>query len=213
MLSAGVVMRLGKVDFVELIKTPTLQALTYKEALALIEQGGQWLDVRFPDEYRAGAIAGSVNIPLQSLRLESAQLDAAKRYVLYCDTTKRSSTGAFLLAKRGFEVAYLAGGLRNNPKASKAMRPVPKPPTPKVAKSAPPSAPKSAKSASSSAPKSAKSASSSAPKAAKSTPPLAPKSAKSASPSAPKATKSAPSPAPKAAKSAPPPAPKAVKSA
>ena len=138
MQSAGVVMRLGKDDFVELIKTPTLQALTYKEALALIGQGGQWLDVRFPDEYRDSAIAGSVNIPLQSLRLESAKLDEAKRYVLYCDTAKRSSAGAFLLAERGFEVAYLEGGLLNNPAAIEAGAPAPKPPAPKAAKSAPP---------------------------------------------------------------------------
>ena len=136
MQSAGVVMRLGKDDFVELIKTPTLQALTYKEAMALIGQGGQWLDVRFPDEYRDGAIAGSVNIPLHSLRMESAKLDEAKRYVLCCDTAKRSSAGAFLLAERGFEVAYLEGGLLNNPEAIGAGAPAPKPPAPKVAKPA-----------------------------------------------------------------------------
>ena len=137
MQSAGVVMRLGKDDFVELIKTPTLQALTYKEAMALIEQGGQWLDVRFPDEYRDSAIAGSVNIPLHSLRLESAKLAEAKRYVLCCDTAKRSSAGAFLLAERGFEVAYLEGGLLNNPEALGAGAPAPKPPAPKAAKPAP----------------------------------------------------------------------------
>lgn len=149
MQSAGVVMRLGKDDFVELIKTPTLQALTYKEAMALIKQGGQWLDVRFPDEYRDGAIAGSVNIPLHSLRLESAKLAEAKRYVLYCDTAKRSSAGAFLLAERGFEVAYLEGGLLNNPAAIEAGGPAPKPPAPapKAVEPAPPPAPKAAKSA------------------------------------------------------------------
>ena len=223
MLSAGVLMRLGKNDFVKLIKTPTLRALTYKEALALIEQGGQWLDVRLPDEYREGAIAGSVNIPLHSLRQESAKLDEAKRYVLYCDTTKRSSAGAFLLAKRGFEVAYLAGGLRNNPKAIEAGRLTPKPPAskaksapppaPKVAKSAPSPAPKAVKSASPPAPKAAKPTPSSAPKAVKSAPSPAPKAAKSALPPVPKAAKSAPSPAPKVTKSPPSPAPKAVKSA
>ena len=140
MQSAGVVMRLGKDDFVELIKTPTLQALSYKEAMALVGQGGQWLDVRFPDEYRDSAIAGSVNIPLHSLRMESARLDEAKRYVLCCDTAKRSSAGAFLLAERGFEVAYLEGGLLNNPEAIGAGAPTPKPSAPKAAKPAPPPA-------------------------------------------------------------------------
>lgn len=142
MQSAGVVMRLAKDDFVQLIKTPTLQALTYKEAMALIEQGGQWLDVRFADEYRDGAIAGSVNIPLNSLRLESAKLDEARRYVLYCDTAKRSSAGAFLLAERGFEVAYLEGGLLNNPAALGAEVSAPQPPAapPKAAEVTPPPA-------------------------------------------------------------------------
>ena len=138
MQSAGVIMRLAKSDFVELIKTPTLQALTYKEAMALIEQGGQWLDVRFPDEYQDSAIADSVNIPLNSLRLESAKLAEAKRYVLYCDTAERSSAGAFLLAERGFEVAYLEGGLINNPEA---LGEVSQSPAPKAVKAAPPPAP------------------------------------------------------------------------
>ncbi len=117
MITDGVVMRLAKDDFVELIKKPTMQALPYKEAQALVEQGGQWLDVRFPDEYQDSAIAGSVNIPLNSLRLESAGLSDTTCYVLYCDTAERSSAGAFLLAERGFEVAYLEGGLLNNPEA------------------------------------------------------------------------------------------------
>ena len=142
MMSAGVVMRLAKDEFVELIKTPTLQALTYKEAMALIEQGGQWLDVRFPDEYQDSAIAGSINIPLNSLRLESAKLNEGSRYVLYCDTAERSSAAAFLLAERGFEVAYLEGGLINNPEAIEAGGPAPKPPAPKAAKSVPSLAPK-----------------------------------------------------------------------
>ena len=141
MMSAGVVMRLAKDEFVELIKTPTLQALTYKEALALIGQGGQWLDVRFPDEYQDSAIADSINIPLNSLRLESAKLDEAKRYVLYCDTAERSSAGAFLLAERGFEVAYLEGGLINNPKALGEVSQSPAP-APKAVKAAPPPAAK-----------------------------------------------------------------------
>ena len=173
MQSAGVIMRLAKDDFVELIKTPTLQALTYKEAMTLIGQGGQWLDVRFPNEYRDGAIADSVNIPLHALRLESAKLDEAKRYVLYCDTAKRSSAGAFLLAERGFEVAHLAGGLLNNPEAIEAGTPAPKPPAPKAAKSAQPPAPKAAKSAPPTAPKAAKSSPPPTPKAAKSAPPSA----------------------------------------
>lgn len=140
MQSDGVVMRLAKDDFMELIKKPTLQALTYKQAAALIEQGGQWLDVRFPDEYQDSAIAGSANIPLNSLRLESARLDEARRYVLYCDTAERSSAGAFLLAERGFEVGYLEGGLLNNPEALGAEVEVRQPAAARAGVETPPSA-------------------------------------------------------------------------
>ena len=140
MQSDGVVMRLAKDDFMELIKKPTLQALTYKQAAALIEQGGQWLDVRFPDEHQDSAIAGGVNIPLNSLRLESAKLDEARRYVLYCDTAERSSAGAFLLAERGFEVGYLEGGLLNNPEALGAEGAVRQPAAARAGAETPPSA-------------------------------------------------------------------------
>jgi CRP-like cAMP-binding protein len=40
---------------------------------------------------------------------------ARQKYVLYCDTGARSSTGAFLLARQGFDVCYLAGGLERTP--------------------------------------------------------------------------------------------------
>ena len=132
MITDGVLMQLAKDTFVELVKNPTLQALKYDEADALVNEGSaQWLDVRFPNEHQESSIKDSVNIPLNSLRLQSDKLESAMIYILFCDTGGRSSTGAFLLAERGFQVSYLDGGLVNNPEAVGVQTVVPKEPEPK----------------------------------------------------------------------------------
>jgi len=127
MITDGILMKLAKDTFVELVKKPTLQSLTFDEADALVNEGSaKWLDVRFPNEHEESSIKDSTNIPLNSLRLQSDKLDTSMIYVLYCDTGGRSSTGAFLLAERGFDVSYLDGGLVNNPEAVGVQTVVPK---------------------------------------------------------------------------------------
>ena len=131
MITDGVLMKLTKDTFVELVKKPTLQSLTFDEADALVNEGSaKWLDVRFPNEHGESSIDDSINIPLNSLRLQSDKLDSSMIYILYCDTGGRSSTGAFLLAERGFDVSYLDGGLVNNPEAVGVKTVVPKVPEP-----------------------------------------------------------------------------------
>ncbi len=131
MITDGVLMELAKDTFVELVKNPTLQSLKFDEADALVNEGSaQWLDVRFPNEHQESSIEGSINIPLNALRLQTDKLDTSVIYILYCDTGGRSSTGTFLLAERGFDVTYLDGGLVNNPEAVGVQTVVPKAPEP-----------------------------------------------------------------------------------
>lgn len=128
MVTNGVLMQLAKDTFVELVKNPTLQSLKFDEAEALVNEGSaKWLDVRFPNEHKESSIEGSINYPLNSLRLQVDKLDTSLIYILYCDTGGRSSTGTFLLAERGFDVTYLDGGLLNNPEAVGVQTVVPKP--------------------------------------------------------------------------------------
>lgn len=113
MLSDGVLMRMGKEDFVELLKAPVLHNVDYAEAKRMIDAGkAQWLDVRLESEYRNMHIPGSRHIPLYLLRLRANTLDKGKRYIVYCDTGRRSSSAAFLLNERGLDASYLSGGLR-----------------------------------------------------------------------------------------------------
>ncbi|NKB38611.1 MAG: cyclic nucleotide-binding domain-containing protein [Gammaproteobacteria bacterium] len=118
MASDGVLMELSKENFIELIKKPSLSSVSYEEATGLIKEGAIWLDVRFKKEHESHAIADSVHIPLNMLRMQVNKLDVDKKYIVYCDTGGRSSTGAFLLAERAFDVCYLEGGIVNNPDAA-----------------------------------------------------------------------------------------------
>jgi CRP-like cAMP-binding protein len=149
MLTPGVLMRLSKDNFVELIKKPTLQRVTLAKAREMVKAGAQWLDVRFKNEFDQSAIPGALNIPLNVLRMQADKLDRNKEYIVYCDTGGRSSTGAFLLAGRGFKVSYLDGGLMNNsdaaPEKSAAPAPAPAPAAAPAVKAPPPASLKTVK--------------------------------------------------------------------
>jgi CRP-like cAMP-binding protein len=110
--SDGVLMRLSKEDFNALLKEPMLNWVTGKDADALVKSGeAVWIDVRLDSEYKNNGIPGSINIPLFMLRMKAESLDAGKKYILYCDTGRRSSAGAFLLSERGIQAFCLKGGL------------------------------------------------------------------------------------------------------
>jgi CRP-like cAMP-binding protein len=111
MLTDGVLMRLSKQDFRELMNEPLQQWVSYPEARELIRKGGRWLDVRLPSEFQNLAIENALNIPLYFIRLKLAALDRNVPYVVYCDTGRRSSAGAFILLERGFDAYVLRGGL------------------------------------------------------------------------------------------------------
>lgn len=107
----GVLMRLSKDNFIELIKKPTLQTVSYDKAEELIKVGAEWLDVRFESEHDQSYIEGSQHIPLNLLRTQAKKLSTDTQYITYCDTGARSSAAAFLLTERGYKVLYLDGGL------------------------------------------------------------------------------------------------------
>ncbi len=117
MLTDGVLMRLTKDDFAELIRKPLLRTVTYAQGCGMIKLGAQWIDVRLPEEYAQGAIPESINLPLPKLRKEAERLERNRTYLVYCDTGGRSSVAAFLLNQLGFDVSYLARGLDSCPQA------------------------------------------------------------------------------------------------
>ena len=112
MLTDGVLMRLSKADFRELMTEPLQRWVTPQEAEQLVaSKGAHWLDVRLPSEFQNLAVEGAINIPLYFIRLKLSTLDRAKPYIVYCDTGRRSSAAAFILVERGFDAYVLKGGL------------------------------------------------------------------------------------------------------
>lgn len=112
MTTDGSLARLSKEDFNELLKEPMLSWVTNAEADAMVNEGNTvWVDVRLESEHKNSGIEGSVNIPLFMLRLKAQTLDPEKKYILYCDSGRRSSACAFLLSERGLQVYCLKGGL------------------------------------------------------------------------------------------------------
>jgi rhodanese-related sulfurtransferase len=111
MESDGSLMRLGKDDFRTLLNEPMLEWVDRESADKIVAEGGQWLDVRLPSEFEAYHNEGAINVPLYFIRLKLKTLDAAAKYVVCCDTGRRSSAGAFILNERGFQTYVLRGGL------------------------------------------------------------------------------------------------------
>ena len=111
MVSDGVLMRLAKQDFRELMNEPLLQWVSYEQAREVVARGGKWLDVRLPSEHQNLNIEDSINIPLYFIRLKLSTLDKNVPYVVYCDTGRRSSAAAYILVERGFDAYVLKGGL------------------------------------------------------------------------------------------------------
>lgn len=76
------------------------------------EQMPPLIDVRTPEEYRAGHIPGAINIPIQKLQQRFTELSAYRdrEVVLYCETGARASYGGRWLESQGFEELRLLDG-------------------------------------------------------------------------------------------------------
>ena len=70
------------------------------------------VDVRSEAEYALGHIEGSINIPIDELRLHLGELPKDKKICLICLSAVRSYIGCRILNQRGFKSAHLAGGYR-----------------------------------------------------------------------------------------------------
>ena len=114
MSSDGSVMRLGKDDFKTLLNEPMLEWVDPAQAQQIVQNGGGWLDVRLPSEFENHHLDGAINIPLYFIRLKISTLDKDKKYVVCCDTGRRSSAGAYILNERGFEAYVLRGGINKD---------------------------------------------------------------------------------------------------
>ena len=80
------------------------------------DKKGQFIlvDVRQPEEYRAGHIPGARLVPLGELEARHGELEKDKKIVTYCRSGHRSMGAAILLCGLGFKNVYtMDGGMLN----------------------------------------------------------------------------------------------------
>jgi rhodanese-related sulfurtransferase len=69
------------------------------------------LDVRQPEEFRAGHIQGAKLVPLGDLRQRIKELPQDRQIICVCRSGNRSGSATRMLASAGYEVANMRGGM------------------------------------------------------------------------------------------------------
>lgn len=82
------------------------------QARAAVATGARLVDVRTPEEFASGHLAGALNIDLSSPTFdrEIAILDPRNTYVVYCASGNRSTTAVERMADLGFDTLLNGGG-------------------------------------------------------------------------------------------------------
>jgi rhodanese-related sulfurtransferase len=86
---------------------------TPQDVAALLGRGDeiQLIDVREPEEYEAGRIAGGRLVPLSDLGAQAATISRQQPVVFYCRSGSRSAMATEAFAGAGYDAHNLAGGL------------------------------------------------------------------------------------------------------
>ena len=92
-------------------------AVDWDQVEALQHDGALVLDVRTPDEVKAGAIPDALHIPVDDLRQRMSELEAVltsgRKLVVHCASGLRSYIACRILKSRGYDNVYnLSGGWR-----------------------------------------------------------------------------------------------------
>jgi rhodanese-related sulfurtransferase len=90
----------------------TVRKVSAADAIAMLGERTV-LDVRNPDEFAAGHLAGATNIAVEASDFEAriADLDPERAYLLYCRSGRRSALAADTMAQAGFTDIVDAGAL------------------------------------------------------------------------------------------------------
>jgi rhodanese-related sulfurtransferase len=88
--------------------------LAPREVAALWERGEiELVDVREPEEYEAGRIAGARHIPLTELTAQAHTIGQELPIVFYCRVGNRSGMAADAFRASGFDAHNMSGGLED----------------------------------------------------------------------------------------------------
>ena len=98
---------------------------TPAQVAALLRAGAiQLVDVRQPEEFQAGRIAGARLIELTRLADRAQTIDPDRPVVFYCRSGSRSAMAANAFLRAGFDAHNMAGGLLDWATAGLPLEPV-----------------------------------------------------------------------------------------
>lgn len=69
------------------------------------------VDVREGDEWQAKHVEGAIHVPLSDLSKAKENLNKEQEYYVMCHSGARSATACQLLAKEGYKVTNVMGGI------------------------------------------------------------------------------------------------------
>ncbi|MBF0180019.1 MAG: cyclic nucleotide-binding domain-containing protein [Magnetococcales bacterium] len=122
MRETGLLLRLSKPDFDELIATPNIRSVPASVAKTMLENGYRLLDVRYQEEYEERYVPGAQLIPLPDLRARLPEIDPREKYLVLCAAGKRAAVGVLLLRQHHVQEAIVVeGGLRDWPYETASM--------------------------------------------------------------------------------------------
>ena len=100
-------------NFLEKIFGPSVPSITAEALSEKLKVGKHPLivDVRQPDEFRQMRIAGAKLIPLNELYRRMKELPSSREIACICATGSRSKSAAKILAKAGYQVLDVSGGM------------------------------------------------------------------------------------------------------
>ena len=92
---------------------PSVPSITVTELSEKLKFGKHpiLLDVRQPDEFRAGHISGAKLMPLNEVYRRMKELPKGREIICICASGSRSSSASKALAKEGFTVLNVKGGM------------------------------------------------------------------------------------------------------
>jgi rhodanese-related sulfurtransferase len=92
--------------------TEAVRTVAAAEAVGMLD-ARTVIDVRTPEEFAAGHVAGAINIDVEApdFDAEISALDPEDSYLVYCRSGRRSAIAADTMAEAGFTDIVDAGGL------------------------------------------------------------------------------------------------------
>jgi phage shock protein E len=94
------------------ITSPTLTTIDPQNYIAQFSDAEHFLlDVRTPEEFAGGHIAGAVNISVAELPQRLSEVPQDMTVVVYCRSGNRSQTASEILSQAGYNSIYDLGGI------------------------------------------------------------------------------------------------------